>query len=59
MSADALATALTSMGSEKARELAQKQGLAVFFIARDQEGGFIEDETSAFKKLLEQKKGPN
>ena len=42
MTADALATALTVLGPDEARTLAQREGLAVMLLVRDPAGGFGE-----------------
>ena len=52
MHADAWATALTVMGAEQAWAVAQAQGLAVYFIARDGEA-FSSRYTAAFAAYLE------
>jgi thiamine biosynthesis lipoprotein len=50
--ADALATALMVLGPE-GYELAEQLGLAVYFLAREADGGFIETRTTAFSALVE------
>jgi thiamine biosynthesis lipoprotein len=54
MEADALATAFMVMGEQRSYDLAQAQGLAVYFISKhpDQDG-FIERFTPAFEAYLE------
>lgn len=51
MRADALATAFNVMGYEKARELAIRENMAVYFIIRE-EGGFEAHYTPAFSSYL-------
>jgi thiamine biosynthesis lipoprotein len=51
MMADAWATALTVLGSERAMAVAQGQGLAVYFIQRADEG-FVHTHTPAFAPYL-------
>lgn len=51
MVADGLATALNVMGSDKGFDLAEKENIPAFFIIKDGDG-FIEKQTSAFKKIL-------
>ncbi|MBN2804092.1 MAG: FAD:protein FMN transferase [Deltaproteobacteria bacterium] len=50
MTADALATALTVMGSEKGMEFGKKHGLKLFFVNRDKDDGYIYSETDSFKE---------
>jgi thiamine biosynthesis lipoprotein len=50
--ADGWATALTVLGSKEAIEVAQEQGLAVYFIRRDGEG-FISSYSEAFSPYLQ------
>jgi thiamine biosynthesis lipoprotein len=52
MMADGWATALTVLGAEQAWEVAQAQGLAVYFILRDGTG-FRSRHTDAFAPYLE------
>jgi thiamine biosynthesis lipoprotein len=54
--ADGWATALSVMGAQKGLELAQEQGLAVYFIIRKQ-GGFTTRFTEAFADYFGSKKG--
>ena len=49
--ADAMATALHVLGPERGREMAERQGIAAFFIVR-REGRFIEIPTPAFRVIL-------
>lgn len=53
MMADGWATALVVLGYEKAMAVAQEQGLAVYFIRR-QDDAFVESHTPAFAPYLEQ-----
>jgi thiamine biosynthesis lipoprotein len=52
MLADAWATALTVLGPEQGRKVAQGQGLAVYFIQRDGDG-FSHSHSAAFEPYLE------
>lgn len=52
MLADAWATALIVLGPERATEVAQQQGLAVYFIRRDGDG-FVHSHSPAFGPYLE------
>jgi len=52
MMADGWATALVVLGYEKAMAVAQEQGLAVYFIRR-QDDAFVESHTPAFAPYLE------
>ena len=52
MLADAWATALSVLGAEEGREVAQQAGLAVYFIRRTPEG-FVPSYTPAFEAYLE------
>jgi len=59
MKADALATALMAMGVEKGLDFAQKEGIAAYFVFRDdgQEGQpFVTKETTEFSRLFGPKK---
>jgi thiamine biosynthesis lipoprotein len=49
--ADALATALNVMGPERGVAWAESEGLAAFFLVRDEPEGFREIATSAFVRL--------
>ncbi len=49
--ADALATALNVMGPEQGVAWAEREGLAAFFLVRDEQEGFREIATSAFVQL--------
>jgi FAD:protein FMN transferase len=52
--ADALATAFMVMGAEKGFALAESQGLAVYFITRDEaSGAFVDRHTSRFDHYLQ------
>jgi thiamine biosynthesis lipoprotein len=51
MRADALSTALMVLGPEAGRELAEREGIAAFFIARHARG-FVEIATPAFVPYL-------
>jgi thiamine biosynthesis lipoprotein len=52
--ADALATAFMVMGAESGFALAESQGLAVYFITRDEERGvFVDRHTSRFDHYLQ------
>jgi thiamine biosynthesis lipoprotein len=51
MAADALATAFNVMGFERAKELATRENIAVYFIVRG-EDGFETDYTPAFSSFL-------
>lgn len=51
--ADAWATALTVLGAERAMEVAQAQGLAVYFIRRVN-GKFVHSHTPLFSAYLSQ-----
>jgi thiamine biosynthesis lipoprotein len=48
--ADALATALTVLGPEAGYALAEREGLAAYFIVRRKEGGFSSFATPAFER---------
>lgn len=50
MSADALATAFTVMGMKRALDLAQREGIAAFLIARQGKNGFIDSATPRFQQ---------
>ena len=49
--ADAYATALIVLGPDKGYDMAVRQGLAAFFLVRNDQGGFDERETPAFAAL--------
>ena len=49
--ADALATALTVMGPEQGVAWAEQRGLAALFLVRDEDAGFREVATPAFREL--------
>jgi len=52
MRADGLATAMLVMGAEKAAQLAEKEGLAAFFIVRQADGKFVESTSTAWTRLF-------
>ena len=52
--ADGLSTALFVLGEQRALQLAEQQGLAVFLIIRDG-SGYRTEMSSAFKQLLRDK----
>ncbi|MCC6697266.1 MAG: FAD:protein FMN transferase [Candidatus Hydrogenedentes bacterium] len=49
--ADGYATAMMVLGPEEGYEVALREGLAVFFIIRDDAGGFVEKATPEFERL--------
>jgi thiamine biosynthesis lipoprotein len=53
MAADAWSTALTVLGCEQGLRLAERQGLAARFVARDA-GGFIEHMTTHLRDMLDE-----
>jgi thiamine biosynthesis lipoprotein len=50
--ADALATALSVLGPDEGAALAEREGLAVYFIVRGPDGALRSESTSAFRALL-------
>jgi FAD:protein FMN transferase len=50
--ADGYATALMVLGPEKGLEVAERLGLAAFFISHDRRGGFTEAATPEFERYL-------
>ena len=52
MAADAWSTALTVLGAEQGLALAERQGLAARFVARDAGGGFTEHMSSHLRGML-------
>jgi thiamine biosynthesis lipoprotein len=54
MAADAWSTALTVLGAEQGLALAERQGLAARFVARDAGGGFTEHMTSLLRGMLDE-----
>jgi thiamine biosynthesis lipoprotein len=52
MLADAWATAMLGLGSERGAKIADAQGLAVLFVDRDPAHGFKETQSAAFTALL-------
>ncbi|NUM54341.1 MAG: FAD:protein FMN transferase [Candidatus Hydrogenedentes bacterium] len=50
--ADAYATALMVLGPEKALALAEDKGLAVYLLVRNEQGGFDEVQSTAFKERI-------
>jgi thiamine biosynthesis lipoprotein len=52
MAADAWSTALTVLGAEQGLALAERQGLAARFVARDADGGFTEHMSSHLRGML-------
>jgi len=56
--ADGFATSMMVLGPEEGYEVAVREGLAVFFIMRDDAGGFVEKATPEFERLT-QKDAPS
>jgi thiamine biosynthesis lipoprotein len=54
MAADAWSTALTVLGREQGLRLAERQGLAARFVARDADGGFTEHMSTHLRAMLDQ-----
>ncbi|USX28417.1 FAD:protein FMN transferase [Oxalobacteraceae bacterium OTU3CINTB1] len=54
MAADAWSTALTVLGAEAGLALAERQGLAARFVARDADGGFTEHMSSHLRGMLDE-----
>lgn len=52
MLADAWATAMLTLGSERGLEIAEEQGLAVLFIDRDGAGGFTTSASTQYQDLI-------
>ncbi len=58
MTADGLSTALFVLGEEQALRLAERHGLAVFLIIRNDDGGYRSEMSTAFKMISEQPSSP-
>ncbi|MES2161168.1 MAG: FAD:protein FMN transferase [Pseudomonadota bacterium] len=54
MAADAWSTALTVLGCEHGLRLAERQGLAVRFVARRRDGGFTEHMSTHLRSMLDE-----
>jgi len=54
MAADAWSTALTVLGCEHGLRLAERQGLAARFVARQPDGGFTEHMTTHLRSMLDE-----
>jgi thiamine biosynthesis lipoprotein len=54
MAADAWSTALTVLGREQGLQMAERQGLAARFVARDTGGGYTEYMSTHFRSMLDE-----
>jgi len=52
MRADAVATALLVLGSQRAIALAEREGLPVLLLVADESAGWMEIESSAFRARI-------
>jgi thiamine biosynthesis lipoprotein len=57
--ADALATALIVLGPEAGYGLAEREGLAAYFIVRREDGSFASFATPAFERLRGASESPS